>query len=242
MPQRRIGHVVCHVTKHKIPFAEAVPAPLVRNGVAKLIQADFPDWDDSRYISHQALKRYRKAYIAQMIEASSGELSKLDREVVESMSENETLVQNMETQFDRQLTFGERLSDRIADFGGSWTFIMAFGSFLILWILVNVYVIVNRPFDPYPFILLNLILSCLAAIQAPVIMMSQNRKEDRDRLRAEYDYKVNLKAEIEIRTLHEKIDSLMRHQWERLLEIQQMQLDFMEDLPIRRVRKKAEKR
>ena len=122
------------------------------------------------------------------------------------------------------------MADRIADFGGSWTFILSFGGFILVWVVINTIVLIARPFDPYPFILLNLFLSCLAAIQAPIIMMSQNRQELRDRLRSENDYRVNLKAELEIRHLHEKLDHLLQHQWERLIEIQQIQIELMNEL------------
>src|SRR5207253_1421499 len=124
----------------------------------------------------------------------------------------------------------KRLSDHIASFGGSWRFISLFGAVLFGWIILNAILLLNRGFDPYPFILLNLILSCLAAIQAPIIMMSQNRAEARDRLRAENDYKVNLKAELEIRHLHEKIDHLLRRQYNRLFEIQQIQIELLQEI------------
>ena len=122
------------------------------------------------------------------------------------------------------------MADKLADFGGSWRFIGIFCGLLFLWIVINSALIIWKPFDPYPFIFLNLILSCLAAIQAPVILMSQNRQEARDRLQAEYDYRINLKAELEIRHLHEKIDHLLMNQWQRLLEIQQIQMELMEEL------------
>ena len=128
------------------------------------------------------------------------------------------------------MTFGERLSDRMAEFGGSWKFLIIFCAVLIVWIATNGVLIARRAFDPYPFILLNLILSCLAAAQAPIIMMSQNRAEARDRLRAESDYKINLKAELEIRHLHEKLDHLLRRQYNRLFEIQQIQIELLEEL------------
>jgi len=140
------------------------------------------------------------------------------------------LSENIEKQFERKLTFGEHLSDKIAEFGGSWKFIITFGSVIVVWVVLNAVLLLNRAFDPYPFILLNLILSCLAALQAPVIMMSQNRAEARDRLRAENDYKVNLKAELEIRHLHEKIDHLLRKQYNRLFEIQQIQIELLEEI------------
>ena len=129
-----------------------------------------------------------------------------------------------------KLTLGEALADRIATFGGSWRFIIVFGSVLLVWILINTIALAAKPFDPYPFILLNLILSCLAAIQAPVIMMSQNRQETKDRLRSENDYRVNLKAELEIRHLHEKVDHLLSRQWERLAEIQQIQIELLSEV------------
>jgi uncharacterized membrane protein len=130
--------------------------------------------------------------------------------------------------FERPLTFGERLSDRIAAFGGSWSFLIIFTLIVIVWMTINTALISQQPFGPYPFILLNLFLSCLAAIQAPVIIMSQNRQEAKDRLRAEYDYRVDLKAELEVRLLHTKLDQLLTHQWQRLLEIQQLQIELME--------------
>ena len=163
-----------------------------------------------------------------------GELTALDHEVIKSLQQHELLSENIEKQFEGKLSFGERLSDHIAEFGGSWRFIIIFGAVLFGWIALNVAVLASRAYDPYPFILLNLILSCLAAIQAPIIMMSQNRAEARDRLRAEYDYKINLKAELEIRHLHEKIDHLLRRQYNRLLEIQQIQIELLEELGQRR--------
>jgi len=131
---------------------------------------------------------------------------------------------------EKKLTFGQRIADHIAEFGGSWTFIISFFTFLLILMAINIWLLANKPFDPYPFILLNLILSCLAAIQAPVIMMSQNRQEQKDRKRSENDYKINLKAELEIKLLHEKIDHLMEHQNRRLFEIQAVQTDYLEDL------------
>lgn len=122
------------------------------------------------------------------------------------------------------------MADKLADFGGSWLFIGIFCGVLIIWLFMNSVALIMKPFDPYPYIFLNLVLSCLAAIQAPVILMSQNRQEVRDRLHAEQDYRVNLKAELEIRHLHEKIDHLLMNQWQRLMEIQQIQMELMEEL------------
>ncbi|HJW77907.1 MAG TPA: DUF1003 domain-containing protein, partial [Beijerinckiaceae bacterium] len=155
------------------------------------------------------------------------------RDVVESLRRHETIGRDVDSEFDERRTFGQRVSDRIASFGGSWTFILSFFAFLVVWMAINVAIGLSRAFDPYPFILLNLVLSCLAAIQAPIIIMSQKRQEARDRLRAENDYRVNLKAELEIRHLHEKIDHLLTKQWERLAEIQQIQLELLQELSAR---------
>ena len=140
------------------------------------------------------------------------------------------LTQNLNDEADETMTFGQRLADRVASFGGSWPFILMFAGVLIVWITINSVSLFSKPFDPFPFILLNLVLSCLAAIQAPIIMMSQNRQNEKDRLKAYNDYRVNLKAELEIRHLHSKIDLLLTHQWQRLLEIQQVQTDLLEEI------------
>jgi uncharacterized membrane protein len=115
-----------------------------------------------------------------------------------------------EVENDDDATFGQKISDKVADFGGSWTFIIAFCSFLIFWVVLNTFIWTVKPADPYPFIFLNLLLSCVAALQAPVIMMSQNRQEEKDRRRARSDFMINLKAEMEIRNLHDKIESFQK--------------------------------
>lgn len=221
---------VCHVTKRQLPLNQLVLGASIRRPIFKLIQADYPDFTDESYVAVGNLNVYRKKYLEQLLEKELGEITILEKEVLDSIQENELLSTNIEEEIQENLPLGDRMADRIATFGGSWTFIMAFFGFILLWMMVNVYLLATRPFDPYPFILLNLILSCLAAIQAPIIMMSQNRKEAKDRQRSEYDYKVNLKAELEIRLLHEKIDHLIVHQNQRLLEIQQIQVDLMEDI------------
>lgn len=159
------------------------------------------------------------------------ELLQKDKEEMESVFEairaKETLAENVNDSYEETLTFGQRVADKIATFWWSWNFIIIFLSILTLWMIGNV-IMGTQAFDPYPFILLNLCLSCVAALQAPVIMMSQNRQETRDRIRAENDYKVNLKAEVEIRSLHDKIDHLLMKKWDHLIEIQQIQLEILE--------------
>ena len=206
----------------------------LRPSLAEFIRTQKPDWNPHAPICIEDLARFRNDYVRSTLQDELGELSALDHEVIESLRENEILTENVARQFERNLTFGERRSDRIAEFGGSWKFIIAFGAVLVGWIVLNALAFANRGFDPYPFILLNLILSSLAAVQAPIIMMSQNRAEARDRLRAENDYKVNLKAELEIRHLHEKVDHLLRRQYQRLFEIQQIQIELLEELAKKR--------
>jgi len=194
-------------------------AELIRPSLLEFIKKKVPGLDSKAFICFEDLGNFRKDYVKEVLEDEIGELSALDNEVIQSLEQHEILSADISRQFERKLTFGERLSDRIAEFGGSWKFIIMFGTVLIAWIVLNAVFLLNRGFDPYPFILLNLILSCLAAIQAPIIMMSQNRAEARDRLRAENDYKVNLKAELEIRHLHEKLDHLLSRQYNCLFEI-----------------------
>jgi uncharacterized membrane protein len=205
-------------------------AELVRPSLLEFIKKETPALDSKGFICFDDLGAFRKDYVKEVLQDEIGELSALDHEVIESLQQHEILSSDISKQFEKKLTFGERLSDHIAEFGGSWKFLITFGAVLLVWIAINGVILVTHAFDPYPFILLNLILSCLAAVQAPIIMMSQNRAESRDRLRAENDYKVNLKAELEIRHLHEKIDHLLRRQYNRLFEIQQIQIELLEEL------------
>jgi uncharacterized membrane protein len=222
-------HTCCICKANKAPHQGQI-AELIRPTLFQFMKKRLPDCDSKDFICFDDLGNFRKEYVKEVLQEEIGELSTLDNEVVESLRQHELVSSDIGKQFDKKLTFGERLSDRIAEFGGSWKFIITFGVVLIVWIAVNGIVFVTRAFDPYPFILLNLILSSLAALQAPVIMMSQNRSEARDRLRAENDYKINLKAELEIRHLHEKIDHLLRRQYNRLFEIQQIQIELLEEL------------
>ena len=222
--------VICEVCKKPTSPHSGMVAELIRPSLLDFIKKKLPDLDSKAFICFEDLGKFRKDYIKEVLEDEIGELSVLDQEVIESLEQHEILSADIEKQFEKKLTFGERLSDRIAEFGGSWKFLITFGAVIVVWIGANAVLLATTAFDPYPFILLNLILSCLAAVQAPVIMMSQNRAEARDRLRAENDYKVNLKAELEIRHLHEKIDHLLRRQYNRLFEIQQIQIELLEEI------------
>jgi uncharacterized membrane protein len=228
MANRRM--LLCPVCGQNRRASEFVHGELVRESVVEEIQQDHPAWTTHDSVCLSCLNRYRAAHVARLLEKEKGELSAIEQEVVRSLGEQELVSENLNAAYDETITFGERLSDGLASFGGSWRFLIIFGGILVCWIAVNSVALLAKPFDPFPYILLNLVLSCLAAIQAPVIMMSQNRQEDKDRLRAEHDYRINLKAELEVRLLHTKLDQLLTHQWQRLLEIQQLQIDLMEEL------------
>ena len=158
-------------------------------------------------------------------------MSALEEDVLRTIQQEKIITSQREIlDGSSEISFGQRLADKVATFGGSWRFIILFAIFIMVWMVINIVFLLDKGFDPYPFILLNLILSCLAALQAPVIMMSQNRQEEKDRERAKQDYMVNLKAELEIRVLHEKLDHLIMHQQQELLNIQQIQVEMMEDI------------
>jgi len=224
----------CVICGRERPARDVTQLDVVRPSLFDRIKADNPDLPAEGYICSDDLDRFRSRYVSELLGEERGELTKLEQEVVQSLADHETLAENIEAEFEVHRTFGERLSDHLASFGGSWTFILTFFFILIAWMAFNIFIIEQERFDPYPFILLNLVLSCLAAIQAPIIMMSQKRQEAKDRLRSENDYRVNLKAELEIRHLHEKIDHILTRQWERLAEIQQIQLELMQDPAIRK--------
>jgi len=161
------------------------------------------------------------------------QLGKQEQHVAHHLAERTHIARNVAHDDSEQATFGQRLADKVAAFGGSWAFISLFALVLVVWILLNSLILIrysSQTFDPYPYILLNLFLSMLAAIQAPIILMSQNRQAYKDRLSADHDYEVNLKAEIEILALHEKIDFLREKQWSELISIQQEQMKLLSQL------------
>ncbi|MCB0331313.1 MAG: DUF1003 domain-containing protein [Bdellovibrionales bacterium] len=220
----------CSICKREFSKSELRSGTSIRSQLQELIIAVHPDWEPSGYICFEDLTKFRMQYVRDLLKSEKGELTSLEQEVLQSLEHHELISDNLDEEGEKEWSLGEKLADRIATFGGSWTFLLLFGGFLFLWILSNSIMLLGKPVDPYPYILLNLLLSCLAAIQAPIIMMSQNRQEAKDRNRSEHDYKVNLKAELEIRHLHEKIDHLLSHQWDRLIEIQQMQLELLNEL------------
>lgn len=169
-------------------------------------------------------------YINNLLNTENDHLRKLHEIVCQAVEQEKLILQKIEEPTAEKLSSGQRIADKVARFGGSWKFILLFMGILIFWIIFNLQLPQEKRFDPYPFILLNLVLSCLAAIQAPVIMMSQNRQEEKDRKRNENDYIVNLKAEIEIRTLHQKMDLLLEEQFKKLMEAQADQIRLLQSL------------
>lgn len=218
---------ISNVSGKEFPYTQKVAAKLVRQPILDIIRKDNPDFDASCSLAMSELNHYREKYISDFLEKEVGQLSEMENKVIEALKNKTLLSDNPEID---KPTFGQRIADKVASFGGSWTFIIIFVSFLLLWIAINVFAFSNRGFDPYPFILLNLLLSCIAALQAPVIMMSQNRQGEKDREKAHSDYMINLKSELEIRMLHEKIDHLILHQEQSLIEIQRVQIDMMNDI------------
>jgi uncharacterized membrane protein len=221
---------ISHISKKKIPKGEVIKGKDIREGIFNLIKTDFPDFVKEDMIALPELNKYRRLYITSLIIEEQGELAALDKSFMDAVKNNSILSENIQDEIEAELTIGQKLADKVAAFGGSWTFIITFFSFILIWVILNIWYLITKPFDPYPFILLNLLLSCLAAIQAPIIMMSQNRQDQKDRQRGEHDYKINLKAEIEIKMLSEKMDYLLINQNKKLLEIQEIQTDFLEDL------------
>ena len=229
LPQSRPKKLFCAITQKELPRKQLIELGSLRPSLADRIREDHPDLQDDAHIAINEAERYRTLYVEEMLKLEHGELTELDRQVAESLADHDTIVENIEEEFEETRTFGERVSDGLASFGGSWAFLISFFAVLIVWMAANIWLGEQNAFDAYPFILLNLVLSCIAAIQAPIIMMSQRRQETKDRLRAFNDYKVNLKAELEIRHIQEKLDYLLTKQWQRLSEMQQMQMELMQE-------------
>ncbi|NOS55446.1 MAG: DUF1003 domain-containing protein [Cyclobacteriaceae bacterium] len=224
-----MGNFISDLSGKEFPENQKVHSGQIKSEILQKIKEANPGFNETCSVSVSELNEYRNRYIQSTLELEVGTLSQLEKEVLEALHKNKLISGDVDETIDETLTYGQRLADKIASFGGSWTFIIFFFCILFCWIGLNLYFF-SRPFDPFPFILLNLILSCLAALQAPVIMMSQNRQEEKDRERSKHDYQVNLKAELEIRMLHEKMDHLILHQQQRLFEIQQIQLDMLKEI------------
>ncbi|MBK9566267.1 MAG: DUF1003 domain-containing protein [Saprospiraceae bacterium] len=218
------------ISQINFPLREQVTGGSIRPAIFTKIKESYPDFNEDSFITLQELNEFREKYITDYLAQELKAITNLEKTVMKKFKERTTITDKLAVDKDEVTTMGQRMADHVASFGGSWTFISYFGLFLVVWISINVVVFYNKGFDPYPFILLNLILSCIAALQAPVIMMSQNRQEEKDRERSKKDYMINLKAELEIKALHEKIDHLIIYQQEQLLEIQKVQIEMMNDI------------
>ncbi len=225
------------ISNKEYPINQRISGKSIRHSLLNFIKKENPNFTSDNYLSLSELNHFRQNYISHFLTEEIGELDELDKTVLDSLTEKTTLTDKVDGDEKQLLSLGQHIADKVASFGGSWTFIILFGIFIAIWISLNIFWLVNRSFDPYPFILLNLILSCIAALQAPVIMMSQNRQEEKDRERSKKDYMINLKSELEIRMLHEKIDHLIMHQQQELLEIQKVQIEMMNDI-LKRIEKK----
>lgn len=210
-----------------------VPSASLRPAQFEHIAARHPEWRHDAWICQPCLALERLDFQMSRMAAERGELSEVETEIAHKASEHLTLAEDIEQQFQTQITLGQRLADRVATVGGSWPFVLGFFAILLVWVGVNSLLLRNEAFDPYPYILLNLVLSCLAAIQAPIIMMSQNRLSARDRLQANQDFRINLKAELEVSSLHEKVDHLLHSQWQHMVELQELQIDLLTELASR---------
>ena len=215
---------ISDVSNQEFPVSEKVSAKTIRHSILHLIREEHPGFTHDSLLSLDELNDYRERYIVATLKQEIGGLNELERTVVDALTGKITLADKLDGDDQQKMTIGQKVADKVATFGGSWTFILLFLLMILAWIVLNVVWFANKGFDPYPFILLNLILSCIAAIQAPVIMMSQNRQEEKDRQRARKDYLINLKSEIEIRTLHEKIDHLIMDLQQEILENQKAEL------------------
>ncbi len=221
--------IICK-KKGKVDKNLYISAHLLRAPVFELIKKDYPSFNRDCLIEKKEAVKYRDNHLVNLIKKENKKFRTIDKSVIEAVSNKTLIASDVEDDLKDKLTTGQKIADKVAKFGGSWTFIISFAVFLVLWMATNIWFLASKPFDPYPFILLNLFLSTLAAIQAPVIMMSQNRQEEKDRKRGENDYKINLKAELEIKLLHEKIDHLILYQNQMIMEILDMQKDSLEEI------------
>jgi uncharacterized membrane protein len=215
-----------HVSKNPIPEGNGFQGSSIRKELFDFIAKKYPDFTVDSFLDLADLNHARKAFLHELIREA-----KLNAELISEKPPTTEGAPDPEWgESEEDLTIGQKVADKVASFGGSWAFILSFFLFILVWIVSNFWLLTNQGFDPYPFILLNLLLSCLAAIQAPVIMMSQNRKEQKDRLRSEYDYKINLKAELEIQGIHQKLDVLMQQNLANTSLIQEINMDLVEGL------------
>lgn len=229
----------CQVCRKNFNRENLYALELLRPSIFERILKENDPVDPKGFICNTDLHHYRALYIKSLLQLDKGSLTERELNVVDNIKKQEILTENINIEFANQLTFGEKVADRVAAFGGSWYFIFTFISLIIIWMGINISFLFGEAFDPYPFILLNLFLSCLAAFQAPVIMMSQNRQALKDQVKSDHEYAINLKAELQIRLLQSKLDRFMNQEWARLLEIQEIQLELCDAILESRTNKRA---
>ena len=220
----------CSVCKKSFPIHKLHPNALIRDNLFDYIQKVHPSITRHDYSCVDDLRILNAHYYEEVLVKEKGVLTALEREVIDSLRQQELITENSNIQYEEQITLGDRLADKIARFGGSWYFLGSFAFILLVWMAINTIALIKQEFDPYPFILLNLVLSCLAAIQAPIILMSQNRQAARDRVKTDQDYLVNLKAELQIRQLNSRFDLFTKHYWQMMTEFQKSQTELNEIL------------
>ena len=225
-----MAKVTCSLCGTSVDSRTMVGSQKLEPAIVNLIKRDRPEWPGTRGICQNCREQYRAKKFLGYLEDEFDKISDMEKSLVTRLAHRGRVSRLVNQEFEAQMTFGEHVADQVAQFGGSWTFIGIFGGILVVWMAINSFFLLRKPFDPYPYILLNLVLSTLAALQAPVIMMSQNRQSEKDRLQAKQDYEINLMAEIEIRDLHDKLDSLRYKQWHELWHLQQRQLELLEHL------------
>ena len=217
---RASSKLPCSLCQTHVDRRKLVSPQKMENQLLEIIKHERPEWDGTHGICRDCVEQYRAKKFLNYLETEYRKISDMEQALVSKVARRGRVSRLVDQEFEAHMTLGQRVADRVAQFGGSWPFIFIFGGVLIGWMVVNSIVLARRPFDPYPYILLNLALSALAAIQAPVIMMSQNRQAEKDRLQAHQDYEINLMAEFEIRDLYDKLDALRYKQWHELWHIQ----------------------
>lgn len=227
--------VSCCLCGREQSARRCVHARVLRQRLAEFLAQKYGSrWSEDGQVCLDCRNAARVELLLKELESERGELSEVEAAVARKAASHTTVAEDIDEEFRRTTTRGQRFADTVARVGGSWPFVIVFLAVLVAWALINTFALRQAAFDPYPYILLNLVLSCIAALQAPIIMMSQNRMAARDRLQADQDFRVNLKAEIEVATLHEKVDHLLHAQWNRMVELQQLQLDLLQELARRR--------
>lgn len=220
----------CQICHQFFSLKEIYPLALVRHSVMESARKKYPHLLEQGFVCYPDLRQLNAIHFEKVIGEVRGEVTGLEKEVLQSIKTQELLSENPNVEFEEKISFGGKVADRVAAYGGSWSFIISFAVLLVIWMGMNSWLYAQNPFDPYPFILLNLVLSSLAAFQAPIIMMSQNRQSSKDRIKIENDYLVNLKAELQIRQLNARLEVFMKYQWQKINELNKTLEEVLQEL------------